>query len=277
MARKSRKHIAEPIFTSVSPFINTALYIRLSVEDNKKRGNSIETQKMVLKDYLSNKPEFRIYDTYIDNGTTGTNFNREGFQRMLSDIEAGKIDCVIVKDLSRLGRNSIDSGYYIEQYFPSHNVRFIAVTDQFDSENPDNLHGGIILPLKNMINEAYSLDIGRKIKAQARQDIYCIKRQLEVSLEKKNVKSRIAAYDEYYKRMCPGYQRGEILMRREKLFNLGILSYKTNTPKSMRFNVLGLMNYMNTELLIGMSCDLENAFDALPKFTAMLQSIEVNE
>lgn len=83
--------------------------------------------------------------------------------------------------------------------------------------------------------------------------------------------------DEYYKRMCPGYQRGEILMRREKLFNLGILSYKTNTPKSMRFNVLGLMNYMNTELLIGMSCDLENAFDALPKFTAMLQSIEVNE
>jgi hypothetical protein len=72
-------------------------------------------------------------------------------------------------------------------------------------------------------------------------------------------------------------QRGEILMRREKLFNLGILSYKTNTPKSMRFNVLGLMNYMNTELLIGMSCDLENAFDALPKFTAMLQSIEVNE
>ena len=113
MARKSRKHIAEPIFTSVSPFINTALYIRLSVEDNKKRGNSIETQKMVLKDYLSNKPEFRIYDTYIDNGTTGTNFNREGFQRMLSDIEAGKIDCVIVKDLSRLGRNSIDSGYYL--------------------------------------------------------------------------------------------------------------------------------------------------------------------
>lgn len=66
-------------------------------------------------------------------------------------------------------------------------------------------------------------------------NIYCIKRQLEVSLEKKNVKSRIAAYDEYYKRMCPGYQRGEILMRREKLFNLGILSYKTNTPKSMRF------------------------------------------
>ena len=86
----------------------------------------------------------------------------------------------------------------------------------------------------------------------------------------KNVRKSVLIYETII-------QRGEILMRREKLFNLGILSYKTNTPKSMRFNVLGLMNYMNTELLIGMSCDLENAFDALPKFTAMLQSIEVNE
>ncbi len=110
-----------------------------------------------------------VYDTYIDNGATGTNFHRPGFQQMLSDIEAGHINCVIVKDLSRLGRNSIDTGYYIEQYFHAHNVRFIAVTDQFDTEDSGNLHGGIMLPLKNTINEAYALDIGRKIKAQARQ------------------------------------------------------------------------------------------------------------
>ena len=84
---------------------------------------------------------------------TGTNFHRPGFQQMLSDIEAGYINCVIVKDLSRLGRNSIDTGYYIEQYFYTHNVRFIAVTDQFDTADPGNLHGGIMLPLKNMINE----------------------------------------------------------------------------------------------------------------------------
>ena len=128
-----------------SPFISTALYIRLSVEDNNKRGNSIETQKLVLEKFLLGKPELRLYDIYIDNGATGTNFNRDGFQRMLSDIESGKVGCVIVKDLSRLGRNAIDTGYYIERYFPSHNVRFISVTDQFDSENPDNLHGGIIL------------------------------------------------------------------------------------------------------------------------------------
>ncbi len=152
-----------------SLYVYVALYIRLSVEDNKKRGCSVENQKLVLHDYLADKTDFVVYDTYIDNGLTGTNFHRPGFQQMLSDIEAGHINCVIVKDLSRLGRNSIDTGYYIEQYFYAHNVRFIAVTDQFDTANPGNLHGGIMLPLKNMINEAYSLDIGRKIKAQARQ------------------------------------------------------------------------------------------------------------
>ncbi|WP_053769400.1 recombinase family protein [Sellimonas intestinalis] len=168
MARKSRKQ-TDATMPAPSLYVYVALYIRLSVEDNKKRGCSVENQKLVLNDYLADKPDFVVYDTYIDNGLTGTNFHRPGFQQMLSDIEAGHINCVIVKDLSRLGRNSIDTGYYIEQYFYAHNVRFIAVTDQFDTADPGNLHGGIMLPLKNMINEAYSLDIGRKIKAQARQ------------------------------------------------------------------------------------------------------------
>ena len=168
MARKSRKQTAAPM-PAPSLYVHVALYIRLSVEDNKKRGCSVENQKLVLNDFLSDKPDFVVYDTYIDNGATGTNFHRPGFQQMLSDIEAGHINCVIVKDLSRLGRNSIDTGYYIEQYFHAHNVRFIAVTDQFDTADSGNLHGGIMLPLKNMINEAYALDIGRKIKAQARQ------------------------------------------------------------------------------------------------------------
>ena len=168
MARKSRKQATAPM-PAPSLYVHVALYIRLSVEDNKKRGCSVENQKLVLNDFLADKPDFVVYDTYIDNGATGTNFHRPGFQQMLSDIEAGHIDCVIVKDLSRLGRNSIDTGYYIEQYFHTHNVRFIAVTDQFDTADPGSLHSGIMLPLKNMINEAYALDIGRKIKAQARQ------------------------------------------------------------------------------------------------------------
>ena len=168
MARKSRKQRLAPM-PAPSLYVYVALYIRLSVEDNKKRGCSVENQKLVLNDFLADKPDFVVYDTYIDNGATGTNFHRPGFQQMLSDIKAGHIDCVIVKDLSRLGRNSIDTGYYIEQYFHTHNVRFIAVTDQFDTADPGSLHSGIMLPLKNMINEAYALDIGRKIKAQARQ------------------------------------------------------------------------------------------------------------
>ena len=168
MARKSRKNPVIAVSESTL-HISVALYIRLSVEDNKKRGCSVENQKLVLNDFLADKPEFVVYNTYIDNGLTGTNFQRPGFQQMLSDIETGHIKCVIVKDLSRLGRNSIDTGYYIEQYFFTHHVRFIAVTDQFDTAEPNNLHGGIMLPLKNMINEAYALDIGRKIKAQARQ------------------------------------------------------------------------------------------------------------
>jgi len=170
MARKSRKFLAtqEMAYAEVQ-YIHTALYIRLSVEDRDKRSNSIETQKMVLENHLSGKPEFLVHDVYIDNGCTGTNFQRPAFQQMLADIEAGKINCVIVKDLSRLGRSSIDTGFYLEQFFPAHKVRFISVADRYDSENPDNLHGGIILPLKNMINEAYSMDIGRKVRSQLRQ------------------------------------------------------------------------------------------------------------
>lgn len=169
MARRSRKNTVQQPNYQVAVYIRTAVYIRLSVEDNKRSGNAIENQQLVVGEYLSDKPEFKVYNTYIDNGMSGTNFNRPGFQQMLSDIEAGHIQCVIVKDLSRLGRNTIDTGYYIEQYFYSKQIRFISVTDQFDTANPNNLHGGIMIPLKNMINEAYANDIGRKIKAQTRQ------------------------------------------------------------------------------------------------------------
>lgn len=167
MARKSRKvKIAEPVYP-VS--WRAAIYIRLSVEDNRTGSISIETQRMIIDRFLTQHPDINVYHTYIDNGATGTNFHRPGFQQMLSDIEAGEVNCVIVKDLSRLGRNSIDTGYYIEQYFRVRKVRFIAVNEQFDTENPDNAYMGILLPLRNMINEAYALDIGRKIKAQQRQ------------------------------------------------------------------------------------------------------------
>lgn len=173
MARKSRKNFAaEPICTSeINTAINTALYIRLSVEDGHGRSYSIENQQLILNDYVSDKPEFKIFNTYIDNGLTGRNFDRPGFKRMLTDIENGRVNCVIVKDLSRLGRNSIDTGYYIEQYFVQHKIRFIAVNDMVDTADEKSTQNSILLPLKNMVNEAYALDISKKIKSAAHQSM----------------------------------------------------------------------------------------------------------
>lgn len=171
MARKSRKNVVAPQKpTAVDVKIwRAALYIRLSVEFNGKRGDSLETQRQIMEAYIALCPDIEIVEIYTDNGITGRTFEREAFQRMLHDVEDGKIDCIVVKDLSRLGRNTIDSGYYIEKYFPLHGVRFIAVNDQFDSTDPENNGNHLIVPLKNMINEAYAADISKKVKAQQRQ------------------------------------------------------------------------------------------------------------
>ena len=171
MARKSRKNnVSNENTVSKSNFtITTAFYIRLSVEDNKNRGNSIEHQQMLLKNFVAVNPEFHVVKTYIDNGKTGTNFERPAFQEMIQDIEAGKIQCVIVKDLSRLGRNYIDTGYYIQSYFPAYKVRFIALNENFDTEKEDS--NNILLPVLNMINESYALDTSKKIKEQAARDM----------------------------------------------------------------------------------------------------------
>lgn len=169
MARKSRKETAAVTVQEADAACRAAIYVRLSVEDTHTHSVSIETQQMIIARYLEQYPEISVYDTYIDNGATGTNFHRPGFQQMLSDIEAGHVNCVIVKDLSRLGRNTIDTGYYIEQYFRIRSIRFIAVNENFDTANPEDAHSGIIIPLRNMINEAYAFDIGRKIRAQQRQ------------------------------------------------------------------------------------------------------------
>lgn len=162
MARKSRKETAAVAVQEADAPCRAAIYVRLSVEDTHTHSVSIETQQMIIARYLEQYPEISVYDAYIDNGATGTNFHRPGFQQMLSDIEAGHVNCVIVKDLSRLGRNTIDTGYYIEQYFRIRNIRFIAVNENFDTVNPEDAHSGIIIPLRNMINEAYALDMGAR-------------------------------------------------------------------------------------------------------------------
>lgn len=170
MARKSRKNLSPMVHEEPSfPGWHTAVYVRLSVEDTRTRTDSIETQQMIIREFLENHRDIQVLDTYIDNGTTGTNFQRPAFQRMLDDIESDRVNCVIVKDLSRLGRNSIDTGYYIERYFPGKKVRFIAVNEHYDTEAEHSEQEAFMIPMRNMINEAYSIDIGKKIKAQQRQ------------------------------------------------------------------------------------------------------------
>ena len=169
MARKSRKNIAVVEEAPAIKVWRAALYIRLAVEFNGKRGDSLETQRQIMEAYVTLCPDIEVAEIYIDNGISGQTFEQAAFQHLLNDIEAGKIDCVVVKDLSRLGRNTIDTGYYIEKYFPLHQVRFIAVNDQYDSEDGENSANHMIVPLKNMINEAYAADISRRVAAQQRQ------------------------------------------------------------------------------------------------------------
>lgn len=140
-----------------------ARYGRLSREDgDKPESDSIVNQLHLMEDYCSRHPELDVVGDYTDDGFTGTNFDRPGFRRMVRDIEAGKIDCVIVKDLSRFGRDYIDMGYYLERWFPAMGVRFIAVGDGVDSLNGPY---DMLLPLKNIFNAQYARDISAKVRS----------------------------------------------------------------------------------------------------------------
>ena len=115
---------------------NTAGYLRLSREDgDKAESDSIANQRKLLEQYLSAHPELQLVEFYQDDGYTGTNFDRPAFRRMEEDIEAGKVNCVLVKDLSRFGRDYIEMGRYLERVFPSQGVRFIAINDHVDSQD----------------------------------------------------------------------------------------------------------------------------------------------
>ena len=103
----------------------------------------------------------KLVDTYVDDGYTGTDFDRPGFIRMMEDVRTGKIQCIIVKDLSRFGRNFIETGYYIETIFPCLNVRLISINDEFDSSREED-RNSIVMPVKNMINEMYAKDASKK-------------------------------------------------------------------------------------------------------------------
>lgn len=139
----------------------TALYCRLSQEDELQGdSNSIQNQKSILERYATERG-FRNLAYYVDDGYSGTNFNRPDFQRLLTDVEGGKVGVVVTKDLSRLGRNYLEAGRYIEMIFPQYDVRYIAVNDQVDTANGDN----DMMPFRNLFNEWYARDTSKKIRS----------------------------------------------------------------------------------------------------------------
>ena len=163
MARKSRKTtVAEQaVIKPVDKVYRAGLYARISVETERKReADTIDNQLQLLKDYVSEHSDLTVFDIYSDDDISGTDFIRPEFSRMMNDLRDGKIDCIIVKDLSRLGRNYLESGEYIEMVFPFFRCRFISVTDRFDTKYQQ---ADISVQLKNMANEMYAKDISRKI------------------------------------------------------------------------------------------------------------------
>ena len=176
MARKSRKNTGAVIEAPVqiSNYFPTAIYVRLSIENSGKDddGDSIANQISFCKAYLTEHTDLKLYDIYEDNGEKGTNFDRPEFKRMMDDIRSGKVKCVLVKDLSRFGRDYIEAGEYLEKIFPFMGIRFISITDGYDSLNCDDAEGALMIPLKNMINDVYAKDISRKIitSFRARQE-----------------------------------------------------------------------------------------------------------
>ena len=147
---------------------NVGVYLRLSKEDgDDTESESITNQRKIINDYIKKNENFIFYDEYVDDGYSGTNFNRPSFKRMIKDIENKKINMVITKSLSRLGRNYIETGYYIEKYFPDYNVRYIALLDNID--NFEESINNDFMPIKSVFNEKYALDTSIAVKKTKRK------------------------------------------------------------------------------------------------------------
>lgn len=170
MARTKRK--VNPVLppavteTAAEKVYQTAGYARLSIKDGGRPGaDTIETQQEFIRAFIERQPDMRLERVYCDNGLTGTNFERPGFEQLLADVRAGKINCIVVKDLSRFGRNYKETGNYLQRIFPFLGVRFVAVNDNFDTETAEKNEYGFVVPLKNIMNDTYSRDISRKVSS----------------------------------------------------------------------------------------------------------------
>lgn len=143
------------------------LYLRLSREDgDKAESDSISNQRELLTAFLTKHPEIQLHEILVDDGYSGVDFRRPGFEKMMKSVKNGTVNCIIVKDFSRLGRNFIETGKYIEKVFPFMGIRFIAVNDNYDSSRPKTVSDNLLVPVKNLMNDAYCRDISIKIRSQ---------------------------------------------------------------------------------------------------------------
>lgn len=168
MARVSRKNIAVTAVSATEEMklYKACLYLRLSDEDKRNiEDNSIGNQKKICLEHLKKLPEIEVIASYIDNGASGTNFSRSRFKQMLQDLTKGEINCVVVKDLSRLGRNYLETSEYLEKFFPEAGIRFIAVNNGYDSIRKLNGKQEIVIPFSNIVNDMYAKDVSRKIRS----------------------------------------------------------------------------------------------------------------
>ena len=179
MARISKKVSAAQREAENAPhrIWKTAIYARLSDFDDVLRDTeSLEVQISYIKEYINHRDDLMLLDVFADKRCTGMNFDRPEFERLLKALQERKVNCIVVKDFSRLGRNFVETGQYLEQVFPLFGVRFIAINDNYDSLNSQN-RDGMLVPIKSMINEMYSKDLSQKIQScfrskEARGEIY---------------------------------------------------------------------------------------------------------
>ena len=172
MARKSRKAQAQPVaeIKKEAAALSTAIYARLSVENSGKDddGNSLQNQIDVCRDYLDGCPWLRLTEVYSDNGRTGTVFDRPAWNRLMDDVRTGKIQCIVVRDLSRFGRDYVETGNYLEKIFPALGTRFISVKENFDNFTCGNAMESLSVSLQNLVNAMYSRDISKKVSTALR-------------------------------------------------------------------------------------------------------------
>ena len=172
MARKSRKAQVQPVaeVKKETAALPTAIYARLSVENSGKDddGNSLQNQIAVCKDYLDGCPHLRLTEVYSDNGRTGTVFDRPAWNRLMDDVRTGKVLCIVVRDLSRFGRDYVETGNYLEKIFPALGTRFISVKENFDNFTCGNAMESLSVSLQNLVNAMYSRDISKKVSTALR-------------------------------------------------------------------------------------------------------------